>query len=68
MEELIRFYIKKKEFKKLQVILKDLQRHELKEIFKHLKQDEQVIFLKSFQKIKQWRCSKFLALSSKKIF
>ncbi|WP_270322347.1 magnesium transporter [Lactococcus petauri] len=66
MEELIRFYIKKKEFKKLQVILKDLQRHELKEIFKHLKQDEQVIFFEVLSEDKAVALFKILGTQQQK--
>lgn len=66
MEELIRFYIKKKEFKKLQVILKDLQRHELKEIFKHLKQDEQVIFFEVLSEDKAVELFKILGTQQQK--
>lgn len=66
MEELIRFYIKKKEFEKLQVILKDLQRHELKEIFKHLKQDEQVIFFEVLSEDKAVELFKILGTQQQK--
>lgn len=66
MEELIRFYIKKKEFKKLQVILKDLQRHELKEIFKHLEQDEQVIFFEVLSEDKAVALFKILGTQQQK--
>lgn len=66
MEELIRFYIKKKEFEKLQVILKDLQRHELKEIFKHLKQDEQVIFFEVLSEDKAVALFKILGTQQQK--
>ena len=66
MKELIRFYIKKKEFKKLQVILKDLQRHELKEIFKHLKQDEQVIFFEVLSEDKAVALFKILGTQQQK--
>lgn len=66
MEESIRFYIKKKEFKKLQVILKDLQRHELKEIFKHLKQDEQVIFFEVLSEDKAVALFKILGTQQQK--
>lgn len=66
MEELIRFYIKKKEFKKLQVILKDLQRYELKEIFKRLKQDEQVIFFEVLSEDKAVALFKILGTQQQK--
>ena len=67
MEELIRFYIKKKEFEKLQVILNDLQKHELKEIFKHLKQDEQLVLSEVLPEEKAVELFKILGLHHQKI-
>lgn len=66
MEELIRFYIKKKEFEKLQVILNDLQKHELKEIFKHLKQDEQLVLFEVLPEEKAVELFKILGLHHQK--
>ncbi|WP_339000001.1 hypothetical protein VNN37_09455 [Lactococcus garvieae] len=66
MEELIRFYIKKKEFDKLQVILNDLQKHELKEIFKHLKQDEQLVLFEVLPEEKAVELFKILGLHHQK--
>ena len=66
MEELIRFYIKKKEFEKLQVILNDLQKHELKEIFEHLKQDEQLVLFEVLPEEKAVELFKILGLHHQK--
>lgn len=66
MEELIGYYIRNKEFKKLQAMLQDLPKHELKEILLHLKIDEQGSLFEALAEDKALELFKVLRISQQK--
>ncbi|MEY8538786.1 magnesium transporter [Lactococcus muris] len=66
MEELIGYYIRNKEFKKLQAMLQDLPKHELKEILLHLKIDEQGSLFEALAEEKALELFKVLRISQQK--
>lgn len=66
MEELISYYIRTKEFEKLQAMLQDLPKHELKELLLHLTIDEQAILFEALAEDKALELFKVLRISQQK--